>query len=243
MQKLGLSQTLTQTTKLSPAQIQVIRMLELPSIELNQRINEELQENPALEEGRDESPEALNEGYDEFDENYQPDDGFENGRDRDPLQNEDFNYEQYISDDETPSYMLRQQQSPIDEDRRERRQMLRGRLFPFPEQKPRENIEQGHEDIFESNRKHGGLISSQKRVPAPSEYKLLPIVSRPPPFVNRKRGPREGTRGNRDGAGAKTPPEQGDERRTGGDAREDARRGTREKKKPRRSCGFSENIV
>ena len=41
---------MTQTTKLSPTQIQVIRMLEIPSIELNQRINEELQENPALEE-------------------------------------------------------------------------------------------------------------------------------------------------------------------------------------------------
>jgi len=54
MQKIGLQQSLTQTTKLSPAQIQVIRMLELPSIELTQRINEELQENPALEEGRDE---------------------------------------------------------------------------------------------------------------------------------------------------------------------------------------------
>lgn len=119
MQKLGLNQTLTQTTKLSPAQIQVIRMLELPSIELNQRINEELQENPALEEGRDENPELSGEGFEEFDENYQPEDGFENGRDRDPLQNEDFNYEQYISDDETPSYMLHQHQSPVDEDRRE----------------------------------------------------------------------------------------------------------------------------
>ena len=54
MQTFGLQQTLTQTTKLSPAQIQLIKMLELPSIELNQRINEELQENPALEEGRDE---------------------------------------------------------------------------------------------------------------------------------------------------------------------------------------------
>ena len=94
MQKLGLNQTLTQTTKLSPAQIQVIRMLELPSIELHQRINEELQENPALEEGRDENPELSGEGFEEFDENYQPEDGFEDGRDRDPLQNEVFNYEQ-----------------------------------------------------------------------------------------------------------------------------------------------------
>jgi RNA polymerase sigma-54 factor len=121
MQKVGLQQNLTQTTKLSPTQIQVIRMLELPSIELNQRINEELQDNPALEEGRDESlaQEQMNGIEDEFDDNYMPDDGYEEGRQRDPLQNEDFNYEQYVSDDETPSYMLHQPYSPVDEDRRE----------------------------------------------------------------------------------------------------------------------------
>jgi len=119
MQKIGLQQSLTQTTKLSPAQIQVIRMLELPSIELTQRINEELQENPALEEGRDEVSEREKTEFDEFDDNYQPEDGFEEGRQRDPLQNDDFNYEQYVSDDETPSYMLRQPYSPVEEDNRE----------------------------------------------------------------------------------------------------------------------------
>ena len=122
MQKVGLQQNLSQTTKLSPTQIQVIRMLELPSIELNQRINEELQENPALEEGREEGLEderirGLEE--DEFDESYMPEDGYDEGRQRDPLQNEDFNYEQYVSDDETPSYMLHPQYSPADEDQRE----------------------------------------------------------------------------------------------------------------------------
>ena len=123
MQTIGLNQNLTQTTKLSPTQIQVIRMLELPSIELGQRINEELQENPALEEGlgderlEDERVRGLEE--DEFDEHYMPDDGYDEGRQRDPLQNEDFNYEQYVSDDETPSYMLHQQYSAPDEDRRE----------------------------------------------------------------------------------------------------------------------------
>ena len=121
MQKVGLQQTLTQTTKLSPTQIQVIRMLELPSIELNQRINEELQENPALEEGLEDEriSGSGEESFDEFDDNYMPEDGYEEGRQRDPLQNEDFNYEQYVSDDETPSYMLHQQYSPADEDRRE----------------------------------------------------------------------------------------------------------------------------
>ena len=118
MQSIGLNQTLTQTTKLSPNQILVIRMLEIPSIELNQRINEELQENPALEEGKDEMDEKIR-GLeeDEFDDNYMPEDGYED--DRDPLQNEDFNYEQYVSDDETPSYMLHQQYNPADQDQRE----------------------------------------------------------------------------------------------------------------------------
>lgn len=120
MQKIGLNQTLAQTTKLSPTQIQVIRMLELPSIELSKRINEELQENPALEEGHEESAAQEHaDEFNEFDDNYMPDDGYDEGRQRDPLQNEDFNYEQYISDDETPSYMLRQQYNPADEDQRE----------------------------------------------------------------------------------------------------------------------------
>ena len=54
MQSTSLTQQQKLQTKLSPTQIQVIRMLELPSVELPQRINEELQENPALEEGSDE---------------------------------------------------------------------------------------------------------------------------------------------------------------------------------------------
>ena len=120
MQSIALNQNLSQTIKLTPTQIQTVKLLELPSVELSQRINEELQENPALEEGRDEAEERLN-GLeeDEFDENYQPDDGYDDGRQRDPLQNDDFNYEQYVSDDETPSYMLHPQYNPIDEDRRE----------------------------------------------------------------------------------------------------------------------------
>ncbi len=56
MQSLGLTQQQKLQQKLTPAQIQVVRMLEVPSVELIQRINEELQDNPALEEGRDEVP-------------------------------------------------------------------------------------------------------------------------------------------------------------------------------------------
>ena len=49
MLKQHLQQKLQQ--KLSPAQIQVIKMLEVPTLELEERIRQELEENPALEEG------------------------------------------------------------------------------------------------------------------------------------------------------------------------------------------------
>ena len=39
--------------KLSPQQIQLIRLLELPAIELEERVKHELEDNPALEEGKE----------------------------------------------------------------------------------------------------------------------------------------------------------------------------------------------
>lgn len=76
--------------KLSPAQIQVMRLLELPSCELQARINEELQDNPALEEGHNETEET------DYPENEAQDEEYQN-----PLQNEDFNYDDYVQDDDT----------------------------------------------------------------------------------------------------------------------------------------------
>jgi RNA polymerase sigma-54 factor len=52
MQKLGLNQSLQQ--KLSPQQIQFIKLLQVPTAELEQRIEEELEINPVLEEGEQE---------------------------------------------------------------------------------------------------------------------------------------------------------------------------------------------
>ena len=51
MQKLGLNQSLQQ--KLSPQQIQFIKLLQVPTAELDNRIEEELEINPALEEGEE----------------------------------------------------------------------------------------------------------------------------------------------------------------------------------------------
>ena len=49
MLKQQLQQKLQQ--KLSPAQIQAVKILEIPTLELEERIRQELEENPALEEG------------------------------------------------------------------------------------------------------------------------------------------------------------------------------------------------
>lgn len=58
MLKQGLQQKLLQ--KLSPLQIQTIKLLELPTLELEQRIKKELEENPVLDEvnDKDEAEEA-----------------------------------------------------------------------------------------------------------------------------------------------------------------------------------------
>ncbi|MEM0940303.1 MAG: RNA polymerase factor sigma-54 [Bacteroidota bacterium] len=67
MQKLSLTQSLQQ--KLSPQQIQFIKLLQVPTAELEARVEEELEINPALEEGKEEKEiEDPSDDYeDEFD--------------------------------------------------------------------------------------------------------------------------------------------------------------------------------
>lgn len=111
MTGLTLQQQQKMQAKLSPAQIQVVRMLELPSMELQARVNEELQDNPALEEGPD--PEELQQQNRQDEE-----DGFaEEDEYVNPLQNDDFNYDNYVNDDETPEYMTRQNNYSADRER------------------------------------------------------------------------------------------------------------------------------
>lgn len=83
MQKLNLSQSLSQ--KLSPQQIQFIKLLQVPTAELDTRIEEELEINPALEEGKDEDP-----AKDELEDNY----------DEEPMaEDRDVNLDDYLGDD------------------------------------------------------------------------------------------------------------------------------------------------
>jgi RNA polymerase sigma-54 factor len=73
MQKLILSQSLQQ--KLSPQQIQFIKLLQVPTAELDTRIEEELEINPALEEG--DTPPSDDEPIDPFEEKEEADNSTE----------------------------------------------------------------------------------------------------------------------------------------------------------------------
>ncbi|HSM47424.1 MAG TPA: hypothetical protein VK872_06370, partial [Draconibacterium sp.] len=92
-QNLSLQQKLLQ--KLSPQQIQVIKLLEIPTLQLEQRIKKELEENPVLELEQDgQEPEEDNEIRD--------DDTPDNDVD-----NDEFTFDDYYDEDEDiPSYKL-----------------------------------------------------------------------------------------------------------------------------------------
>ena len=103
MLKQRLQQKLLQ--KLSPQQIQMIKLLEVPAIQMEQRIKKELEDNPALEEGaeEDEIPaEELEE--DQFEET-----------DKDQ---EEFTLDDYIDDDDIPEYRLQTKNYSKDDDKR-----------------------------------------------------------------------------------------------------------------------------
>ena len=74
-QVLGLQQ------KLSPQQIQMIKLLELPSLLLEQRIKQEIEENPVLEESA--------------------------GEQREEDERKEISVEEYLREDDTPAYKLR----------------------------------------------------------------------------------------------------------------------------------------
>ena len=66
MAGLSQSQVLNMSQKLSPQQIQMIKLLELPTIQLEQRIKSEIEENPALEEAQGDEPRQKNISLDEY---------------------------------------------------------------------------------------------------------------------------------------------------------------------------------
>jgi RNA polymerase sigma-54 factor len=100
MQKLSLQQKLLQ--KLSPQQIQVIKLLELPSMMIEQRIKKELEENPVLE--------IESEAYGSSEEDYSND--LKTKEDHD---NEEFSVSDYLNEEDYPAYRYNAQNSSKDD--------------------------------------------------------------------------------------------------------------------------------
>lgn len=105
MLKQNFQQKLLQ--KLSPQQIQLMKLLQLPTVALEQRIKEEMEINPALEEGpEDELPEN------EYEE--------ENNEDQNEESNsDDFTIDDYMDEDERDSYKLKSNNNSPDQDKKE----------------------------------------------------------------------------------------------------------------------------
>ncbi|HBK28838.1 MAG TPA: RNA polymerase sigma-54 factor [Parabacteroides sp.] len=99
MLKQQLRQQLQQ--KLSPQQIQMIRLLELPAIELEEKVKHELEENPALEEGKSNQEEL------EHEEERSPDD---EGADMEGSEGDstDLSLGDYLTEDDIPDYKLQE---------------------------------------------------------------------------------------------------------------------------------------
>lgn len=90
------SQAQQQIQTLSPQQILVVKLLELPAVELEDRIHAELLENPALEEGKEDSAT----------DDYSEGDGTEEGMDNDA--NEYDSLGDYLTEDDIPDYKLQE---------------------------------------------------------------------------------------------------------------------------------------
>jgi len=96
--------------KLSPQQIQLMKLIQLPTQAFEQRLLEEMNENPALETGKEEEEyekdEFENDDYDDYD-------------DSESIDADDINIDEYLSDDDTPDYKTQANNYSDDDETRE----------------------------------------------------------------------------------------------------------------------------
>ena len=90
--------------KLSPQQIQLMKLIQLPTQAFEQKIKQELEENPALDSGKEE----IKDEYDEFN-------NTEDEYDNETIETE-VNIDEYLSDDEIPEYRLSANNYSIDDE-------------------------------------------------------------------------------------------------------------------------------
>ncbi|ABG60417.1 RNA polymerase factor sigma-54 [Cytophaga hutchinsonii] len=105
MQKLSIQQQLSQ--KLSPQQIQFIKLLQIPAAELESRIEEELEINPALEEGKEEQAEEKDSNEEEFSDS------------DDDYSDDELDVQEYIRDEDVAGYKMQGDGPSQDDEERE----------------------------------------------------------------------------------------------------------------------------
>jgi len=91
--------------KLSPQQIQLMKLIQLPVQELEQRLSREIEENPALEVGKENEENILQEDSEDFKDEKE----FE----------EEINVEDYLSDDDIPDYKLKSNNYSADDEQKD----------------------------------------------------------------------------------------------------------------------------
>src|SRR3569833_1193593 len=111
MLKQNLQQKLLQ--KLSPQQIQFIKLLQVPTVSLDTRIKEELEENPALE---DLSLTNLNEPEEQYPDRDPEEDSYNGDEEQGPA--DEFNIDDYLQEDNLNEYGSRYDQNGDDDDDR-----------------------------------------------------------------------------------------------------------------------------
>ena len=92
--------------KLSPQQIQLMKLIQLPTQAFEQRLKQELEENPALESGKEESN-SLDDAYEDV---------YDEHQDSETISADDINIDEYLSDDEIPSYKTQSNNYSADDD-------------------------------------------------------------------------------------------------------------------------------
>ena len=82
--------------KLSPQQIQLMKLIQLPTQAFEQRLMQELEENPALDSGKEEQVSEFDDDFDNTQDDYNDD--------SETITTDDINVDEYLSDDEIPDY-------------------------------------------------------------------------------------------------------------------------------------------
>jgi RNA polymerase sigma-54 factor len=107
MGKQGLVQKMALQHQLSPQQILLMKLLQVPTMALEQRIKQEIEENPALDDAADMDDDSADNKEEEFE------------NEMDDKDSDEFDLNDYIDDDEIPAYKMQANNYSRDDERKE----------------------------------------------------------------------------------------------------------------------------